>query len=337
MHIKLVQLRGADGQRRVAVVDEPELRLLRKVHDSVFRFASRAIEGGEPVAELIELSLTGEKYFYDDIYYGRSEWVLLPCYDHPDSPMQCIVSGTGLTHRASAQHRQQMHQVTGEELRTDSIILYEQGVLGGKPSHGGPGVQPEWFYKGNGTVLRAHGETLEVPVYGEDGGEEAEIAGLYLVNAEGLPVRIGFCQGNEFSDHKMENKNYLYLAPSKLRSCAIGPELVLDPSFADFSGKAAIVRGRDLVWESALQSGEEHMVHSLDNIEFHHFKHVQHCLPGQAHIHFFGTGAFSYGEGISLEEGDVMRVAFNGLGRPLENRIHFDDSQMEFPAVRPLL
>ena len=32
-------------------------------------------------------------------------------------------------------------------------------------------------------------------------------------------------QGNEFSDHRFEKKNYLNLAGSKLRTCSIGPEL----------------------------------------------------------------------------------------------------------------
>ncbi len=44
-------------------------------------------------------------------------------------------------------------------------------------SEGYIGTPPEWFYKGTGTILRAHGEPLDVPAYAEDGGEEGEIAG----------------------------------------------------------------------------------------------------------------------------------------------------------------
>ena len=50
--------------------------------------------------------------------------------------------------------------------------------------------------------------------------------------------------GNEFSDHQFEKKNYLYLASSKLRTCAIGPELVLDPDFDRVPGEVTIERGR---------------------------------------------------------------------------------------------
>ena len=84
--------------------------------------------------------------------------------------------------------------------------IYEWGVEGGFPAKGTIGVQPEWFYKGNGLHLRAHGETLEVPSFANDGGEEPEIAGIYIIDEEKTPWRIGFTTGNEFSDHVMEKK-----------------------------------------------------------------------------------------------------------------------------------
>ena len=61
------------------------------------------------------------------------------------------------------------------------------------------------------------------------------------------------------------------------------------------------------------------MCHSLANIEHHHFKFELHRRPGDLHIHFFGADAFSFGEGIRLEDGDVMQVRFDGFGRPLRN------------------
>ena len=59
-----------------------------------------------------------------------------------------------------------------------------------------------------------------MPAFAEDGGEEAEITGVYFVGENGTPRRIGMAIGNEFSDHKFEKKNYLNLAGSKLRTCA---------------------------------------------------------------------------------------------------------------------
>jgi hypothetical protein len=61
------------------------------------------------------------------------------------------------------------------------------------------------------------------------------------------------------------------------------------------------------------------MAHSLQNLEYHHFKYEAHRLPGQAHVHFFGADAFSFGHQIALQAGDLMRVDWQGLGRPLQN------------------
>ena len=152
-----------------------------------------------------------------------------------------MVSGTGLTHKGSAENRQSMHvstdgtstqsQVPSAQPLSDSMKMFQIGLEGGRPAAGLIGAAPEWFYKGNGTILRAHGEPLVVPSYAEDGGEEAEIAGVYVIGPGGQPWRIGMCNGNEFSDHRYEKRNYLNLASSKIRTCSVGPELVVDPGF----------------------------------------------------------------------------------------------------------
>ena len=184
----------------------------------------------------------------------NEELTFLPVFDHPDERARCLVSGTGLTHRKSAQTRNSMH--TGAEAVTDSMRMYEWGVEGGRPAADCIGAQPEWFYKGNGYILRGHNETLHVPGVWEDGGEESEIAGCYVIDWSGVPRRVGFAVGNEFSDHVMERKNYLYLAPSKLRQCSIGPELVVDSEFHDIRGKARIERGGETIWTKDLATGE---------------------------------------------------------------------------------
>ena len=61
------------------------------------------------------------------------------------------------------------------------------------------------------------------------------------------------------------------------------------------------------------------MCHSLSNIEHHHFKFAFHRRPGDLHIHFFGADAFSFGDGVRLEDGDTMQVRFEGFGRALRN------------------
>jgi hypothetical protein len=319
--MRIVQIAHAQWGRRIAIVDGSQLALtdLGSVHEMVM--------SAKPLRE------NGERVEYSRVYAGISDWKLLPAIDHPDEPARCLIAGTGLTHLKSAQNRNAMHE--GPVTVTDSMKMYQWGVEGGKPADGGIGSQPEWFYKGCGTILRAHGEHLDVPAYADDGGEEAEIAGAYVINAEGVPVRVGFAMGNEFSDHVMERKNYLYLAHSKLRTCSFGPELVLTQDFQSIKGNVEIRRGGNQVWAAALHTGEQAMSHTLANLEHHHFKYAAHCRPGDVHIHFYGAGSFSFGAGVALEDGDEMRVSFEGMGEPLVNPVRIDRSTLQMAKVKP--
>ena len=318
--MRIVQLVNPENSRRVALVNEPDLIILEGF-SSTYDLALKAIDTGGDLTQLISTHRSSDLLSYDQVYEGTSDWRLLPAFDHPTDPHRCLLSGTGLTHKASAENRQKMHQAQQEDSFTDSMKMYQWGLEGGRPDEGQIGVQPEWFYKGNGTMLKAHAEALPVPSYADDGGEEPEIAGVYVNDQQGNPWRIGYATANEFSDHVMERKNYLYLAPSKIRACAIGPELVIHSDFNTISGKVSIRRKGNVLWEKAIHTGEEHMAHSLRNLEYHHFKYENHRLPGQVHIHFFGADAFSFGEGISLLDGDVMEVDWTGMGRPLKNTL----------------
>ena len=337
--MRLVQLENEADGRRVAVVEEPYLYILSGPR-TVYHLAKAAIDSGRGLSEVAAASRSPEMLDYDAVYALRSPWRLLPPFDHPQDPSRCLVSGTGLTHKASADNRQSMHTpLAGAEPAeplSDSMKMYRIGLEGGRPPAGQIGAAPEWFYKGCGTIVRAHGEPLDVPNHGEDGGEEAEIAGVYLIGPDGAPYRVGLVQGNEFSDHVMEAKNYLYLAPSKLRTCALGPELVVGADFAAVQGRVRIERGGQAIWEAVLNSGEHAMSHSLANLEHHHFKYEAHRRPGDTHVHFFGAGSFSFRDRIRLEEGDVMDVGFANFGRPLRNPLRIDVSRPEAVAVKVL-
>jgi hypothetical protein len=228
-----------------------------------------------------------------------------------------------------------MHSASEAEMN-DSMKIFKWGVEGGKPAAGKIGIAPEWFYKGNASMLRAPGESLDVPSYAEDGGEEAEIAGVYFIGANGTPRRIGMAIGNEFSDHKFEKRNYLNLAGSKLRTCALGPELVIDAEFQSVPGTVKIERAGKTIWAQEIVTGEKEMCHSLANIEHHHFKFEGHRRPGDLHVHYFGACSLSFGAGILLEHGDIMEVSFQGFGRPLRNVLHVADRNDKLMAVKPL-
>ncbi len=330
--IRLVQIKHPAHSRRVAVVEDNTLRLVTGA-DSSYALAENALAGNKSLAHLITDSLSPDTIDYDPVYQGKSDWHLLPPFDHPQEPARCLVAGTGLTHKKSADNRQAMH---AQATVSDSMRMYQWGVEGGRPAPGQIGVQPEWFYKGPGTILRAHGEALDVPPFALDGGEEAEVAGAYLIDANGAPRRIGLVLSNEFSDHKLEEKNYLFLAHSKLRTCALGPELMVDGAFDDARGTASIERGGKIVWSKPVATGEKNMSHTVANLEHHHFKYPAHRRPGDCHIYFFGADAFSFGDGIELADGDVMAIELAGFGRALRNPIRIDRSPPRFVAVKNL-
>jgi hypothetical protein len=332
--LRLIQIQN-NGNRRVALVEEPKVRLLRN-HESIHGLALAAISTGDRLGSIIERDMTDETMEYDSIWSGNCDWRLLVPIDHPKEASRCLVSGTGLTHLGSAKDRQSMHKID-EAATTDSMRMFKWGLEGGRPEPGRIGIAPEWFYKGVGTVLRAHGEPLVVPSFGEDGGEEAEIAGIYVVDPSGIPRRIGMAIGNEFSDHRFEKRNYLNLAGSKMRTCSLGPELVVDPDFESVPGKVSIERNGRILWSKEIVTGEAEMCHNLGNIEHHHFKFEPHRRPGDVHVHYYGAHSLSFGDGIQLADGDVMVVEFSGFGRPLRNPLRtIDPASDALIKIQPL-
>jgi hypothetical protein len=195
------------------------------------------------------------------------------------------------------------------------------GIEGGKPGEGKIGVQPEWFYKGDGSCVRSTGSALPRPGYAKSGGEEPEIVGIYLIDAGGRPWRIGYSLGNEFSDHVTEAQNYLYLAHSKLRCCALGPELYVGELPEDVRGKTRVLRGGKVLWEADFLSGEKNMSHSIANLEHHHFRYDMFRRPGDLHAHFFGAAELSYMAGVRTEPGDEFEIDVPVMGKPLRNRM----------------
>ena len=241
---------------------------------------------------------------------------VLPPVDHPE-PAHCYVTGTGLTHLGSASTRDGMHKMgteTSAEELTDTIRMFRLGLEGGKPKPGQEGVQPEWFYKGNGDSLVSPEHAFPAPGFGLDLGEEPELVGLYVIAQDGRPCRIGFALGNELSDHVTERKNYLYLAHSKLRSCSFGPELLLGELPADIRGTTRIIRGAETLWEADFLTGEANMSHSIANLEYHHFKYDIFRRPGDLHCHFMGTATMSFSAGVTTQPGDRFAPNADAVG-----------------------
>jgi hypothetical protein len=295
----LVQYTCAEGERRVAFVGDDGIARRLRGMTSVLALAQAAICEGQSLAAAAAAA-TAEEVDLETVE-------LLPPIDHPD-PAHLLMTGTGLTHLGSAESRDAMHRAAGDPGASDSMKMFLMGVEGGKPAGGGPGVQPEWFYKGDGSQLVAPGQPLAAPAFARDAGEEPEIAGVYLIDDDGTPVRLGFALANEFSDHVTERGNYLWLAHSKLRQAALGPELLLGELPADIRGTSRILRGGEAIWERPFLTGEANMSHGIANLEHHHFKYAQFRRPGDVHVHFFGTATLSFGDNIATAPGDLFEI-----------------------------
>ncbi len=315
--MNLVQFVDVKGRRRVGLVVGASIILVTKAPTTLALARLALVEGKKLAAMASSLAGTAT----EDYAAALKEKRILNPVDHPD-PAHCIITGTGLTHLGSASARDGMHKKlagAADEL-TDSLKMFKLGLEGGKPkAKGEAGVQPEWFYKGDGSWLVAPGQPLPKPSFALDGGEEPELAGLYMIDAKGRPVRLGFALGNEYSDHVTERQNYLYLAHSKLRHSAVGPEMIMGKIPDSIEGTSRILRKGAVIWEKPFLTGEANMSHTIANLEYHHFKYDGFRRPGDLHIHYFGTATLSIADGITTEDGDVFEITAAPFGAPLRN------------------
>ncbi|UGQ49081.1 AraD1 family protein [Massilia endophytica] len=324
----LVQFKNSAGERAVGLLEQAGIRVIEG-YKTTYALAQAAIRGGKSLAALADASAGGA-------IVDPSTVTWLPPLDHEDSA-HCYVTGTGLTHLGSADARDAMHKKIGGDVESlsDSMKMFRLGVEGGKPAAGAAGAQPEWFYKGDGSIVAASGQALRMPDFALDGGEEPEIAGLYVIGDDGQPYRVGFAIGNEFSDHVTERQNYLYLAHSKLRSCGVGPALLVGELPGHVEGVSRVY-GKDgkLRWEKPFVSGEQNMSHTIANLEHHHFKYGLFKRPGDVHIHFFGTATLSFADGISVEPGEIFEIEAPVFGPALRNPLAVVETS--YAKVKPL-
>jgi hypothetical protein len=261
---------------------------------------------------------------------------LLPPIQHPE-PTRMLVSGTGLTHVGSAEARDRMHKSTRDTDSnvSDSMKMFQMGIAGGRPKAGEiAGVQPEWFFKGTGECIVGPRADMHVPDLHRSIAEEPEIVAVYVVNDAGVPARVGYALGNDLSDHETERMNYLYLAHSKLLPCSIGPELLIGELPSKVLGKSRILRDGIAVWEGPFASGEDHMCHSIRNLEYHHFKYPRHRVPNTIHAHFLGCPVMSFHDGFKVRSGDEFEIDVPAFGLALRNRVLFDAKPA--PSVQTL-
>ncbi|QIG80223.1 AraD1 family protein [Stakelama tenebrarum] len=314
---RLVQHRADDGTRGVIWANGEQAVFVDQV-DTTRALALAAIGEGRTLAEEAQRRAGSRGV---DLAAELAAGRLLPAIDH-DDPARMILAGTGLTHLGSAEGRDKMHKAAAQaEHQTDSMRMFLEGVAGGKPAPGETGQQPEWFYKGDGSGLVGPGAPLRSPAFAQDGSEEPELAGIYVIGEDGTPWRLGVALANEFSDHVTERHNYLWLAHSKLRPAALGAELLLGTPPADIRGTSRILRDGATLWEKPFLTGEANMSHHIANLEAHHFKYAGFRRPGDIHVHFFGTATLSFADGVTTQPGDEFEISAEPFVLPLRNRL----------------
>jgi len=326
--MNLIQFYNLNGARAVAAVDNGVARVVKDA-TSVYELAIAALSGNGGIGALIAQKGLGETV---DRAAILAEGRMLSPVDHPD-PAHLYVTGTGLTHLGSAATRDAMHTANSgaaEVGLTDTMKMFRMGLEGGKPAEGQRGVQPEWFYKGNGYSVINPGQPIPSPSFALDAGEEPEIAGIYVIDQNGQPRRLGFALANEFSDHVTERVNYLYLAHSKLRACAFGPELRVGDLPKHIDGKSRIWRDGKVLWEKPFLSGEDNMSHTIANLEYHHFKYDLFRHPGDVHVHMFGTATLSFADGVKTQPDDIFEIEESQFGTALRNPVQ---NEAEHPLI----
>ena len=302
--------------------------------DSTYQLARKAIAERKSLEQIVSGEAFDAPIAYAELLSSKR---LLPPLMHPD-PAHCLVAGTGLTHLGSAAARDSMHQKIGKQDAelTDSMKMFKWGVEGGRPAGSTPGMQPEWFYKGSGLNVVACGHAFASPDFAEDHGEEPELVGCYVIDDDGKPHRLGFAIGNEFSDHVTERRNYLLLAHSKLRQCGVGPMLNIGAVPSHLEGTSRIRRGGQMLWQKPFLTGEGNMSHSFANLEYHHFKYKQHRVPGDVHLHFFGTATLSFVDDVKVKAGDEFEIDLPALGAPLTNPLAIEPGGLALNEVAAL-
>ncbi len=194
--MRLIQFETVHAQRHVGVVEGDVIQVVSNT-THMRELALAAIGNQRSLsAEVIARGL----HSYDERYAQLLEACrVLPPLDHED-PAHCLVSGTGLTHLGSASTRDKMHQqkIDDAAALTDTARIFQWGIEGGRPTPGTVGVQPEWFYKGDGSIVVRPGQAFQSPPFAEDAGEEPELAGLYVIGADGRPYRLASPSATSF-------------------------------------------------------------------------------------------------------------------------------------------
>ena len=315
--MRLIQFAAADGTRAVAAIEGAS--------------APRVVLGAASVRELaleahrIEALARGKRPLRADSATPSTttaliaeKRILLPL-DHPGA-----VAHRRGAHRPDASRQRAVAQFDARQAAERRPHRFHEDVQA-RPGRRQAGSRARSACSRNGpTRATAHGwsrpsSRSSCRAMPRTAARKGRSPGLYVIGDHGEVLRVGFALGNEYSDHVMERRNYLYLAHSKLRQSSFGPEVLIGELPNEVKGTVRIVRDGKDAWQGELLSGEANMCHSIANLEQHHFKYAGFRRPGDVHIYFYGASALSTAAGFETEPGDVFEVEAPVFGRPLRN------------------
>lgn len=316
--MNIVQFVWHERQYIGDILPNRRIRLFNKPC-SLLDVVKASLKKDQPLSQYIADNLSNT---YLDIVDMASPAFTFKAISH-HHPMSTWVGGTGLTHKNRAAIRKHMEgRDARNEALSDSEKIYMAGVHDGKKQLSKEGARPEWFFKGHAEQIVTSGEVLPIPSHDIGGGEEAELVGVYYIDEHKHAHRLGFCLGNEFSDHTLERENHFYISQCKLRSFAVGSELMIGELPLSVQLTSSIYRDEKLFWHAEIATGQENMIHSYDNIESHVFRHAQFMMPDTLYYHFMGTSYISYIDGITMEDKDIVKIESECFKFPLINQIN---------------
>ena len=247
----------------------------------LFNAVLESVTSARALSELIELQLSDEILDVEKLQIENA-FTFPVSHQHNDATW---IGGTGLTHSNRALIRKVMEEIPENKL-SDSQKIYQLGIKEGKLKAGISTARPEWFFKGHLCNARTHGQTLDVPWYDLGGGEEAELVAVYYITPNSELYRIGFCLGNEFSDHILEKENHFYITQCKLRPFSLGAEIIIGDIPEKIQLDVVIFRQNEKLWQAQVNTGESNMVYSYENIENFIFQNQHICLADTIYYQF---------------------------------------------------
>ena len=182
---------------------------------------------------------------------------------------------------------------------SDSMQMFRMGVEGGKPARGQDRRAAGMVLQGRRQHHRAAGRAARrCPRSRSRAARKPRSSACTSSTTAARRAGSASCSATSSPTTATEEQNYLYAAHSKLRECSMGPELLVGDLPDSVRGLSRVLRDGETLWKGDFQSGEDHMSHSIANLEHHHFKYAMFRRPGFVHCHFFGAAVLSYAAGV---------------------------------------